>query len=80
MDFYWWDILIILYNILITRSHYKKHIDPKTAKEYDHYTNGVYTNTRMHYNERRSYATMGIIFIWTIGWAFIRACVSYFAS
>lgn len=80
MEIYWWDILVILYNILISRFYYKKHINPKTAKEYDHYTNGVYTNTRMHYSERKSAATLIIIFFWTIGWWFIRTMVYAFIS
>lgn len=80
MTFYWWDFLIILYNIFISYRFYKKDINPKTAKEWDGWSNGIYTNTRCHYSERRAYSSGMIVFHWTIGWWFIRACVLYFIS
>jgi hypothetical protein len=72
MDFHWTDILLIIFNSYYTYKTYKKDIDPKTAKEYDYWSNYMYTNTRCHFEDRRTYSLLMIIFMWTIGFYFYR--------
>lgn len=78
MNFYWWDIFIVVFLIFYTYKTYNKDINPKTAKKWDSWSNGVYSNTRMSFEDRRAASTGMIILMWSIGWYFFRSVVLIF--
>lgn len=67
----WDDILTILFCSYYTYFSFTKDISKKTAKEWDWWSIGVYSNSRMHKNERKISSILMIIFMWTIGYAVI---------
>jgi hypothetical protein len=79
MTFGWSDIIIVLFLVFYTYKTYNKDINPKTAKKWDGWSNGIYTNTRMSFENRRAASTGMIVFMWTVGWWFMRAVITIFS-
>ena len=74
----WDDIFIITGLIIYTYFKYNRDINKKTAEEWNSWTNYMYTSSRLHRDQRKTYSILMILFMWTVGYWFYSLIINSF--